>query len=117
MRMTSHLSYGLTLTIRNRYPDCKTTSPDDNGQPNLTPKPRQKVEPSSNEFCKQYGNPLVRRPGKKKDRFGGDAAAFLSVKCAFSIKMENPTVIAANFNSWTVKKVTASDKSDQYTMS
>ncbi|MCZ5940792.1 topoisomerase DNA-binding C4 zinc finger domain-containing protein, partial [Vibrio parahaemolyticus] len=67
----------------NRYPDCKTTFPDDNGQPNLTPKPRQKVEPSSNEFCKQCGNPLVRRPGKKEGSFWWGCSGFPKCKVRF----------------------------------
>ncbi|WP_278030515.1 DNA topoisomerase family protein [Vibrio vulnificus] len=60
----------------NRYPDCKTTFPDDNGKPNLNPKPRQAVTPSTQEFCKQCGNPLVRRPGKKEGSFWWGCSGF-----------------------------------------
>ncbi len=81
----------------NRYPDCKTTLSDDNGHPNLNPKPRQNAKPSTEEFCKQCGNPLVRRPGKKKGHFGGDAAVFLNAKCSFLTKTVNRTEIAENF--------------------
>ncbi|WP_224067185.1 topoisomerase DNA-binding C4 zinc finger domain-containing protein [Vibrio parahaemolyticus] len=81
----------------NRYPDCKTTFPDDNGQPNLNPKPRQNAKPSTEEFCKQCGNPLVRRPGKKEGSFWWDAAVFLSVKYAFLTKTVNRIEIAESF--------------------
>ncbi|HHI4977069.1 TPA: topoisomerase DNA-binding C4 zinc finger domain-containing protein [Vibrio parahaemolyticus] len=81
----------------NRYPDCKTTLPDDNSHPNLNPKPRQNAQPITEEFCKQCGNPLVRRPGKKKGHLGGDAAVFLRVKCAFLTKTVNRTEIAEDF--------------------
>jgi len=62
----------------NRYPDCKTTFPDDNGKPNLNPKPKSTVSitPSTTEFCKQCGNALVRRPGKKPDTFWWGCSGF-----------------------------------------
>ncbi len=67
----------------NRYPDCKTTFPDDNGQPNLNPKPRQNATPSTEEFCKQCGNPLVRRPGKKEGSFWWGCSGFPKCKVRF----------------------------------
>lgn len=67
----------------NRYPDCKTTFPDDDGKPNLNPKPRQNVTPSTDEFCKQCGNPLVRRPGKKEGSFWWGCSGFPKCKVRF----------------------------------
>lgn len=62
----------------NRYPDCKTTFPDDNGKPNFNPKPKatQSFAVSTEEFCKQCGNGLVRRPGKKPDTFWWSCSGF-----------------------------------------
>ncbi len=68
----------------NRYPECKTTFPDDNGQPNLNPKPRQeRIAPSTEEFCKQCGNPLVRRPGKKEGTFWWGCSGFPKCKVRY----------------------------------
>ncbi|MCW8336451.1 DNA topoisomerase, partial [Vibrio paucivorans] len=67
----------------NRYPDCKTTFPDDDGKPNLNPKPRQTFTPSTEEFCKQCGNPLVRRPGKKEGSFWWGCSGFPKCKVRF----------------------------------
>ncbi|GAM65459.1 DNA topoisomerase III [Vibrio ishigakensis] len=76
----------------NRYPDCKTTFPDDNGQPNLNPKPKpiQAVEPSTEEFCKKCGSPLVRRPGKKKDSFWWGCSGFPKCKVRYFDKKGKP---------------------------
>lgn len=68
----------------NRYPDCKTTFPDDNGKPNLNPKPKaQQPVASDTEFCKQCGNPLVRRPGKKENTFWWGCSGFPKCKVRF----------------------------------
>ncbi len=60
----------------NRYPECKTTFPDDGGKPNLNPKPRQSFSVSTDEFCKQCGKGLVRRPGKKEGVFWWGCSGF-----------------------------------------
>ena len=67
----------------NRYPDCKTTFPDDNGKPNLQPKPRLSFTPSTKEFCKQCGSPLVRRPGKKEGSFWWGCSGFPKCKVRY----------------------------------
>ncbi|WP_409934107.1 DNA topoisomerase, partial [Vibrio jasicida] len=67
----------------NRYPDCKTTFPDDNGKPNFNLKPRQSVVPSTEEFCKQCGNPLVRRPAKKEGSFWWGCSGFPKCKVRY----------------------------------
>ncbi|WP_104037663.1 DNA topoisomerase [Vibrio jasicida] len=67
----------------NRYPDCKTTFPDDNGKPNFNPKPRQSVVPSTEEFCKQCGSPLVRRPAKKEGSFWWGCSGFPKCKVRY----------------------------------
>ncbi|WP_227741567.1 topoisomerase DNA-binding C4 zinc finger domain-containing protein [Vibrio owensii] len=68
----------------NHYPDCKTTFPDDNDQPNLNPKPRKKWNRVPTSFVSSVA-PLSASP--RKTHLGGDAAVFRSVKCAFSIRM------------------------------
>ncbi|MEL7326507.1 MAG: DNA topoisomerase [Pseudomonadota bacterium] len=67
----------------NRYPDCKTTFPDDNGKPNLAPKSRQSVVPSTEEFCKQCGNALARRPSKKPGNFWWGCTGFPKCRVRF----------------------------------
>ena len=48
----------------NAYPNCKTTFPDADGKPDLTP--REKIEASSEHHCPQCQKPMARRPSKKK---------------------------------------------------
>ena len=69
----------------NRFPDCRTTFPDDNGNPNLTPKPKttQTYTPSTEEYCKQCGEGLIRRPGKKANSFWWGCSGFPKCKVRF----------------------------------
>ncbi|HFU0470696.1 TPA: DNA topoisomerase III [Vibrio parahaemolyticus] len=76
--------------VCNRYPDCKTTFPDDNGKPNLNPKPRQSFTPSSDEFCPQCNRALVRRPGKKEGTFWWGCSGFPKCKVRFFDKDGKP---------------------------
>lgn len=68
----------------NRYPDCKTTFPDDGGKPNLNPKPKTKLSAttSDSEFCR-CGKPLVRRAGKRENSFWWGCSGFPKCKVRF----------------------------------
>ncbi|EMQ2879016.1 topoisomerase DNA-binding C4 zinc finger domain-containing protein, partial [Vibrio navarrensis] len=74
----------------NRYPDCNATFPDEKGKPNLTPKPRQTLTPSTEEFCTQCGRPLVRRPGKKAGVFWWGCSGFPTCKVRYFDKDGQP---------------------------
>lgn len=53
----------------NRYPECKSHYPDDNGKPNFEDKKKSTLAVSESEFCKQCGSALIRRPAKKEGVF------------------------------------------------
>lgn len=65
----------------NRYPDCKTTRPDKKGKPDLNPKKKKTPAVSTEHFCPECGEGLVRRPGKKKGTHWWGCSGF--PKCDF----------------------------------
>lgn len=68
----------------NRYPDCKTVFPDDNGKPKIkTPTDADRGVVSETEFCKSCGSPLVRRPAKKPGNFWWGCSGFPKCKVRY----------------------------------
>lgn len=51
------------------YPDCKTTFPDKNGKPDMSPKNKTAVSPDAPK-CPTCGKPLILRQGKKGKFWG-----------------------------------------------
>lgn len=75
----------------NRYPDCKTTFPDDNGKPNLNPKPKQNSGTvREDEACGQCGKPLIQRPTKKPGNFWWGCSGFPSCQVRYFDKDGRP---------------------------
>ncbi|HFG1585408.1 topoisomerase DNA-binding C4 zinc finger domain-containing protein [Vibrio cholerae] len=67
----------------NRYPDCKTVYPDDNGTPRITTEVADKPKASETEFCKSCGSALIRREGKKPNSFWWGCSGFPKCKVRF----------------------------------
>ncbi|MCY9828807.1 DNA topoisomerase III [Vibrio chagasii] len=75
----------------NRYPDCKTTFPDDNGKPNLTPKPKvEQPKASDSECCPECKKGLIRRAGKREGSFWWGCSGFPTCKVRFFDKDGKP---------------------------
>ncbi|PHN85076.1 DNA topoisomerase III [Vibrio splendidus] len=75
----------------NRYPDCKTTFPDDNGKPNLNPKPKTpQPQASDTESCPECNKGLIRRAGKREGSFWWGCSGFPACKVRFFDKDGNP---------------------------
>jgi DNA topoisomerase-3 len=65
----------------NQYPNCKTSFPDLNGKPNLTPP--QKANASDSEKCPDCQKGLVRREAKRKGSFWWGCSGFPTCKTRF----------------------------------
>nr|WP_012219851.1 DNA topoisomerase III [Vibrio sp. 23023]ABX77039.1 Hypothetical TraE [Vibrio sp. 23023] len=75
----------------NRYPDCKTTFPDDNGKPNLNPKPKQNSGTvREDEACGQCGKALIQRPTKKPGNFWWGCSGFPNCQVRYFDKDGRP---------------------------